>query len=49
LIANALRMIGAVIAMAWLVSREKAQDQGGSAADSSAASPSKIACAPAEQ
>ena len=49
LIANLMRVIGAVIAIGWLIASEKAREQVRLAADSSAASANQVVGAPAEQ
>jgi O-antigen/teichoic acid export membrane protein len=49
LIANLMRVIGAVIAIAWLIACEKVREQVRIAADSSAASANQVVGAPAEK
>ncbi|HMF67353.1 MAG TPA: oligosaccharide flippase family protein [Phyllobacterium sp.] len=49
LIANLVRAIGAVIAIAWLIACEKAREQVRLASDSSTASANQVVGAPAEQ
>jgi hypothetical protein len=49
LIANLVRAIGAVIAIAWLIACEKAKEQVRLASDSGTASANQVVGAPAKQ